>query len=424
MTKSGHDGVSESESNSVLVPTSNFRRWLLIGLLFVASFINYLDRATISIALPLISLDLHLGPEAKGVVLSAFFWSYAASQIPVGLCVDRLNLRWLYAALFAVWSLACGFTGFAGSLTVLILVRMVLGIGESIYFPGGTKIVSLLFPSAGRGLPSGLFDSGTRFGLAVGAPLIAALITHYGWRNMFALVGFTALLWIVPWLLAAPRNLKSPPRAVAAAGSAPRKRLHVNRNLVGLCLGFFCYDYYWYLYVTWIPDYLVTVRHLTLVRAGFYSALPYLVFGVLQSMGGWIADTLIRRGWNETRTRKTILGVAYLFAIALIPAERATTPQGALTFLVAGAFVGLANGNMITMLQCCAPHEEVGIWTGIVNFVGNIGGIFAPIVTGILIARTGSYLAPFTVAVAILLAGILAYCFVVGDLNSARDQNS
>ena len=121
---------------------SSVRRWSIVILLFTASLINYLDRATVSIALPLISKDLHLGPATEGVLLSAFFWSYALMQVPIGWCSDRLNLRWLYAGAFAVWSLAQGLTGLAGSLAALIAFRILLGVGESIYLPGGTKIVS------------------------------------------------------------------------------------------------------------------------------------------------------------------------------------------------------------------------------------------------------------------------------------------
>ncbi len=422
MSKPVQDSSVERAFGAGLLPISNSRRWLLVGLLFVASFINYLDRATISVALPLISVDLHLGPEIKGLVLSAFFWSYALMQIPIGWCADRWNLRWLYAGLFALWSLACGFTGFAGSLLVLILLRIVLGIGESVYLPGGTKIVSLLFPSTDRGLPSGLFDSGTRLGLAVGAPLIAALITWCGWRNMFALVGFTAVLWVIPWILAAPQNLQGAPSVRVDSDAPPQQRIHFNRNLLGICIGFFCYDYYWYLFVTWIPDYLVTVRHLTLVRAGFYAAMPYLVFGVCQPLGGWIADALIRRGWNETRTRKTMLGAAFLCGVMLIPAARVASPLGALACLIGGAFVGLANGNMFAILQSCAPPNEVGTWTGFENFAGNIGGVLAPVVTGFLIARTGAYLSSFALATGILLAGIFAYGFIVGELKPVVNE--
>jgi MFS family permease len=417
---------SDRASGYGLLPVSNSRRWMVVGLLFVASFINYLDRATISVALPLISIDLHLGPEIKGVVLSAFFWSYALMQVPVGWCADRWNLRWLYAGLFALWSLACGLTGIAGSLVVLILFRILLGIGESIYLPGGTKIVSLLFPSSDRGLPSGLFDSGTRLGLAVGAPVIALLIVAFGWRHMFALVGFTALLWIIPWLLVAPRNLQSAPSSAARTGPekgrpAPPRRFHLNRNLIGICLGFFCFDYYWYLFVTWLPDYLQTVRHLTLVRAGFYAALPYFIFGVGEPLGGWITDRLVRRGWNETRTRKIMLSASFLFGLLLIPAARAASPLRALAFLGGASLVGMATGNMFAIIQSCAPPNEVGTWTGIENFAGNIGGVLAPTVTGILIARTGTYMSAFTLAAVVLVVGILGYGFV-GDINPASDQ--
>jgi MFS transporter, ACS family, D-galactonate transporter len=395
----------------------NLQRWAVVALLFIASFINYLDRATISVALPLISLDLRIGPETKGVLLSSFFWSYALLQIPVGWCADRINLRWLYAGLFAIWSLACGFTGFAGSLAILILLRIILGVGESIYLPGGSKIVTLLFPSKDRAFPSGLFDSGTRLGLAVGAPLIAVLIKYYGWRNMFALVGFTAVLWILPWLLVAPRNLQGTRRENVEGGYFLARHIHFNRNLLGICLGFFCFDYYWYLLVTWLPDYLVTSRHLPLVRAGFYAALPYLVFGICQPAGGWISDALIRWGWSETHARKTMVTVAFLSGLLLVPAASAQTPLGALGFLVGGSLVGLSTGNMFAILQCCAPHDEVGIWTGFENFAGNIAGILAPIATGFLIQRTASYLPGFALAAGVLVAGIFAYWWVVGELN-------
>src|SRR5436190_4152422 len=134
------------------------RRWLVVALLFVASLINYFDRATVSFALPLIAKDFHLTASEKGTLLSAFFWSYALMQIPMGICADRVNLRWLYAGAFVLWSLAQGLTGFANTLVVLIVFRVLLGIGEAIYLPGGTRVVSLFFPLAERGLPCGLFD--------------------------------------------------------------------------------------------------------------------------------------------------------------------------------------------------------------------------------------------------------------------------
>jgi MFS transporter, ACS family, D-galactonate transporter len=403
-----------------IVPISNARRWVIVGLLFVASFINYLDRATLSIALPLISLDLHLGPETKGLVLSSFFWCYAAMQIPIGWCADRYNLRWLYAGLFAVWSLACGLTSLAGSLGVLILLRMMLGIGESIYLPAGTKTMSILFHPRERGLPTGLFDCGSRLGMAVGAPLVALLVVNYGWRRMFALVGFTSIFWLVPWLATTPRKLQSArikaPGQPSSHASEALLRIFSSRDLLGNCLGFFCFDYYWYLMVTWLPDYLVTVRHLTIMRAGMAASMPYFIFGVAQPIGGWIADRLIRYGWDETRTRKGIVTMGFLSGLLLIPAARAQTPSAAVALIMGASLVGLASGNLLVILQCCAPVAEVGTWTGILNGVGNVGGIIAPLATGILIKETGSYLPGFALAAFMLVAGVLAYQFVVGEL--------
>jgi ACS family D-galactonate transporter-like MFS transporter len=394
-------------------------RWPIVWLLFIASMINYLDRSSISMALPMISKDLGLGPESKGLLLSAFFWLYALMQIPVGWAADRVNLRWLYVGAFVLWSVGQGLTGFAASLTMLILFRMALGLGESIYLPGGTKIVSLLFSLKERGLPCGLFDFGTRMGLVMGGLVIPWLLVRLGWRTTFRVIGFTALLWVIPWLWATKGKLDQRPRPVTTTRNRKQQLLWLlsNRNLIGICLGFFCFDYYWYLFVTWLPDYLVTVRHLTILRAGFFSALPYFVFGASEPIGGWIADRLIIFGWNETRTRKGIVTIAFLTGLLLIPASRVQNANTAVLLLAGASLVGLATGNLLVILQCCAPPEDVGLWTGFENFAGNLAGVLAPLLTGILISRTGSYAPGFGLAVAVLLGGIFCYWFIVGDLS-------
>jgi MFS transporter, ACS family, D-galactonate transporter len=396
---------------------SNKRRWTIVALLFTASLINYLDRAAISFALPLISGEFHLGPEIKGVLLSSFFWSYALMQIPIGWCADRFNLRWLYAGAFALWSLAQGLTGLAGSFAVLIGLRILLGIGESIYLPGGTKIVSLLFPREDRGLPSGLFDFGTRTGLVLEGVLVPWLLVGYGWRRTFLLLGFAALFWIVPWFVVFPDRVHLNTTSVAVPISSPiRWTTFLNRNLLGICLGFFCFDYYWYVLVTWLPDYLVTARHLSIVRAGLYASLAFFTFGITEPIGGWIADSLVRRGWDETLTRKGIVTAAFLMGIFLIPAMQISNTCITVVLLLAACLVGLATGNLIAILQCCAPFERIGIWTGAENFAGNLAGIVAPLAVGMLIRRSGSYIPGFELASIILLAGLPVYWFLVGEL--------
>jgi MFS transporter, ACS family, D-galactonate transporter len=423
VTQSSEPALARPILTPKILPGSQSRRWWVIGLLFIASLINYFDRATISMALPFLSADLNLGPQEKGLLLSAFFWSYALMQIPVGWCADRLNLRWLYAGAFALWSIAQGLTGLADSLAMMITFRVLLGIGESIYLPGGSKIVSLLFGPKERGLPAGIFDFGTRTGLVLEGLIVPWCLLTFGWRRTFVVVGFSALLWLIPWLLIAPRHLQGSRGSQRTDRSRPATKSQLlshlrNRNLIGICLGFLCFDYYWYLLVTWLPDYLVTVRHLTIMKAGFFASLPFFVFGISEPIGGWIADRLVQRGWDETRTRKAVVTVAFLTGLLLIPAARADSARTAVLLIIGGSLVGLATGNLLVILQSCAPPDEIGLWTGIENFVGNLAGIAAPLANGFLISLTGSYSPGFAVAAMVLVAGLISYWFIVGELRA------
>ena len=239
----------------ILQGISNLRRWSLVVLMTLSAVINYLDRATISVALPRIAHDFALSPMAKGLVLSSFFWCYTLIQIPVGVLADRWNMRWLYAGAFAMWSMACGLTGFVGGVVTLVTMRVLLGIGESVLLPGNLKLVNILFEPRDRGLPTGMCTSGTRLGLALGAPLVAWLTVRYGWRLMFAIVGFSAFVWLLPWILVYPGRSSLP---VGGSGRPARKvrrgwGFTVDRNLVGCCLGYFSFGYYQYMLMSWLP---------------------------------------------------------------------------------------------------------------------------------------------------------------------------
>jgi ACS family D-galactonate transporter-like MFS transporter len=385
------------------------RRWTIVALLFAASLINYFDRQTLSYALPLLSTEFHLDSVWQGVLSSAFFWSYTAMQIPIGFIADRVNLRWLYAGAFALWSLAQGLTGFAGSVAVLIGCRMVLGLGESIYLVGGTKIVSLFFPLSQRGLPCGIFDAGTRTGLVLEGLTIGWLLQTFGWRVTFMIVGFAALVWLAPWFLATPREMRdTSPEAKPRMSWERVPELFGNRSFLGVLLGFFCFDYFWYLLLTWLPSYLVNVRHFTILKAGIYASLPFLIFGICQPFGGWLADHLIARGWDPGRTRKGIISIAFLSGLLIIPAAHATNAEMALLLIMGACVVGLSAANQLVLLQGCTPPNEVGLAVGIYNFVGNIAGVLAPIVTGFLIKLNGGSYTPAFVLAAVMLAGSVA----------------
>lgn len=431
---------SSNPAEDPILPLTNNHRWAIVGLLFTASMINYFDRATLSFALPLISAEFKLDAGVQGILLSAFSWTYAIMQLPAGICADKSNLRTLYAVAFAMWSVAQGLMGLAQGLTTLIIFRMLLGIGESIYLPGGTKIVSRLFKSSERGLPCGIFDFGTRTGLVLEGLLMPWMLEKFGWRKTFVIVGFTGLLWLIPWLMVLPKSLKS-----AVAGDDSGKTgffdlsslkgafvgynlqtlltatgaLARNRNLVGICIGYFCFDYYWFLLLSWLPSYLIKYRDMGMLKGGFSAALPFLVFGLCQPIGGWLADWMIRRGGDEMRVRKGIIAFAFLTGLCLIPITSVKSNNVALTLFLLGGLVGLSTANMLVILQACAPMDKVGTWVGVYNFIGNIAGILAPIVTGKMVKSFDSFTVPFVAASLLLLVGIAAFYLVMGKVDRA-----
>jgi MFS family permease len=398
---------------------SNSRRWTLVGLLYLAALINYLDRAALSVALPDIAKDFHLTPASEGLLLSAFFWSYALMQVPMGWLADRWNVRWLYAGSFALLSFSFGLTGLVQSLVMLILVRVLLGVGASVYMPGSTKIVSEMFAPEERGLASGAFDAGTNSGIVVGMLSVAFLVATFGWRHMFMMIGALALLWIIPWLLVYPPHLTSS-RSKAQGTKTSLKGITFNRNLIGAALGYFCSSYFGYMMMTWLPDYLVNVRHLPLLKAGAWASLPFIVWVGAELLGGWTADRLIRRGVSATRVRKGVIAVGFLMGLLLIPGLFAKNGTTAMVLISASSLAGFGAGNILAIFQTCAPPDQVGRWMGFGNFIANIGGVLSPLITGLVISATGSYLVGFSLAPVALLCGIGCFVFIVGKVQQPQ----
>jgi ACS family D-galactonate transporter-like MFS transporter len=391
-------------------------RWTLVALLGAATFINYLDRGSLAVALPIISRDLRMGPWEQGVALSAFFWTYTAMQIPIGRIVDRYSIKQVYAVMFAFWSLAAAATGLVNGLAALLVCRVLLGIGESIYLPGGMKVVSLHFRADESALPAGLFDLGAKLGLAVGTAIDVWLLVKFGWRSLFFRTGLVGLLWLVPWLWLYPGSTRSGPRA-----ARPRVNwgaLATNRALVGMSIGFFCWDYFWYFIISWLPSYLYSVRGVSLPKLAIFGSLPYLIFGAAEGFGGWAAGALLVRGADLSKVTKGLIAAGFTFGLLIIPAALVESPGASLAFLFAAALSWIACANMLAILKICAPDDEVALWTGVQNTAGNVGGVLAPVVTGIAIARTGSYVPAFLVVSAILIVGIAAYTLAVPRLTA------
>ena len=396
-------------------------RWTLVALISTASFINYLDRGSLAVALPTISRDLHLDPIQQGAALSAFFWTYTAMQIPMGRLLDRYDIKLLYAGCFALWSLAAGASGLATGLWSLIVARVLLGIGESVYLPGGLKVLSLHFRSDEMAWPAGLFDLGAKVGVAIGTAVDVWLLVRYGWRSLFFRTGLFGLLWLIPWLLWYPA-----PRAAARPARRPIdwRALSNNRALLGICLGFFCFDYFWYFLISWLPTYLNTVRHLSMPSVALFGGLPFLIFAAAEAIGAWTAGALIRRGAPLSIVTKAFIAAGFAIGLLLVPAALATTSRASVGFLLVASVAGIGIGSLISIPKICAHPDEVALWVGIMNCAGNIGGVIAPLVTGVVVQRTGSYVPAFLVVSVVLVVGIFAYTVVVPPLETRAPSES
>ena len=395
-------------------------RWTLVSLLGAATFINYLDRGSLAVALPIISRDLGLGPREQGLALSAFFWTYTAMQIPIGRIVDRYSIKYVYAAMFALWSLAAAATGLADGLAALVVCRVLLGIGESVYLPGGLKVVSLHFRSDESAWPAGLFDLGAKLGLAVGTAVDVWLMLKFGWRSLFFRTGLFGLMWLVPWLWAYPSDNRGDTRAPVPI---EWRALLTNRALLGMSLGFFCWDYFWYFLISWLPSYLYAVRGVELARLAFIGAAPFLIFAATEALGGWGAGRLVRRGSDLSTATKTFIVGGFAFGLLIIPAALVSSPALSIACLLGAAISGIACANMLAIPKIAAPSDQVALWTGVQNCAGNIGGILAPGITGIVIAQRGSYVPAFLVVSVVLIVGMVAYALVVPALRAA-DQHA
>lgn len=395
-------------------------RWTLVTLIATASFINYLDRGSLAVALPVISRDLHLDPIAQGAALSAFFWTYTAMQIPMGRIVDRYDIKVVYGVLFAMWSLAAAATGLATGLWTLIIARVFLGVGESVYLPGGLKVVSLHFNSEETAWPAGLFDLGTKLGLAFGTAIDVWLLVRFGWRSLFFRTGLLGLLWLIPWLMFYPSRRTLP-------GDGRRVDWHAiarNRALFAICVGFFCWDYFWYFLINWLPTYLNTVRHMSMPRIALFGGLPYLIFAGAEAIGGLTAGAMIRRGHSLSRVTKGFVAGGFAIGLLIIPAAIVDSTAASIGLLLAASFSGVGLGCLISFPKICAREGEVALWVGIMNAAGNLGGVIAPLVTGVVVQRTGSYVPAFLTVAAVLVVGIVAYTIMVPSLDLVRSDDS
>lgn len=393
---------------------SQARVWGVVCLLSLGFTIAYIDRTNLSIALasPSFRETFELSDTGRGLLNSAFFWSYALCQIPAGFLTDRYGVRVPYAVSFLIWSVVSGATAFAGSLWHLFAFRLLLGAGEAIITPASMRWITTHVPERNRGLAVGILFAGSKFGPAVGAWLSVWLIQHFGFRAMFAILGFGSLLFLIPWFGYVEDDDKPVRATKTSAGDFTA--IWKTPAIYGILIGTVAYNYFNYFNLTWLPAYFAEHWHLPLASMGLYTAFSFLGMGIVAISGGALADALIRRGWDAVRTRKafTIAGLA--IASTEIVGSMTSSREVALTFAILSmAGLGLTTANYWALTQTLMPGAAIGRISGVQNFASNLAGVVAPALTGWLIQTTGSYVAPMRAILIVLVIGIAAYVFLV-----------
>jgi ACS family D-galactonate transporter-like MFS transporter len=399
------------------------QRWAIVVLLALASIVAYIDRVNLSVAL--IDVDFKtffgLSNTDRGLANSAFFWSYAALQIPAGWLVDRYGSKRPIAMGFAVWSVLTAVTSLTTGFSMLFAIRMLLGVAEAVIHPASMRWIRFNFPEKQRGLAIGLFMSGSKFGPAIGAVLAAWLIESHGWRAMFFILGAGALLWLIPWLLYVKNDRatgsvdqSASAAAQAAAEHVPMRRLFASPVLWGTIIGTFCYMYFVYFCMTWMPAYFNEARHLSLKSSSLYTTFSFAGMAIVSILGGWAADRLIARGVDAVLVRKAFTITGFLLATTVLIGAMPVSLNVALFFSVLSlSGLGLATANYWALTQTLIPSGSIGRIVGIQNCAASLAGIVAPILTGWLVDVTGTFDAPIRAVSLFIAVGIAAYLFLV-----------
>jgi len=386
---------------------------VVLVLLAVSVFINYVDRGSLSIAAPLLKDELGISASQLGVLLSAFFWTYACMQLFSGWLVDRLNVNWVFAGGFFLWSAATAATGLIHTFSVLLFLRMLLGTGESVAYPSYSKIIALNFPEEHRGLANAVISAGLVLGPGFGMLLGGLLMARVGWRPSFLVLGLVSLIWLVPWFTWMPKSCAAIP---ADRAGAPRLAEFLRlRSAWGTCAGLFAGNYLSYFLITWLPFYLVRERHFSVDNMAKIGGIVYLLGGCFALLAGWLSDRWIVSGATPSRVRKTFTGGGLALAGIFVGLAVVGGPLYCVAALILGViFFGVYCSNVWAITQTLAGPQAAGRWTGFQNFVGNLAGVVAPATTGFVLDRTGHFYWAFAILTVLALTGAASWVFLVG----------
>lgn len=409
-------------------------RWGVATLLAAGIVVNYFDRVNLSVATSGLTSEFHLSSTQMGVILSSYLWTYALLQIPIGAMLDRIGIKWIMRVCIFIWSLACFMTALVSGWGLIVLSRVLLGIGEAPAFPASSKATSYWFPLRERGLATSTFDAAAKVSSALGLPTVALAVSYGGWRAGFWATGILSLVYgILYWVFyrnpSEARYLSEPEKQYIKEGGAQGEQapsgnplanlgyLLKQRKVWGLTLSFTAYNYAFNLFLTWLPGYLQKQLHASVLKSGLYLVIPWLVATITDLViGGFLVDRLIERGYDPTKVRRVLFTLGMLLGVAAIGAAFTTDVNIAVVwFTVSLAGLAFAAPIAWSIPSLIAPKGSVGTVGSIMNCLGNVAGIVAPIVAGI-IADNYNFSLNFIIIGVLLLLGIVCFFLLLGRI--------
>jgi MFS family permease len=381
-------------------------------LLSTVLLINYVDRGNLSTAAPLLQRELQLSNTQLGFLLSAFFYTYVIAMTPAGWLGERYGAQRILGAGVVIWAIATLLTGFAGGFISLLLLRLMLGVGESVAFPCTSKLVAIAVAPARIGRANGLMAFGYLLGPSIGTMVGGLLMSYVGWRPVFVLFGALSLLWLWPWSRMTVAEAQHDAPSVAA--SPTFAQILGQRGLWGASLGHFASNYNFYFILAWLPEYLVTVRGFSMQVMAGVAGGAYLINAISAFASGWAIDRWIRAGGSLSRIYKGLMAMSHVASIVAMIGMVLLPVNGCIACLFAYEVVlGLASPGVYAIPQIMAGPKAAGRWVGVQNTCGNLAGIFAPAITGILVDATGKFTGAFVLASLVNVLGVVGWVLIL-----------
>ena len=394
---------------------------ILLILLTVSIFINYVDRGNLSIAAPLLTQELSMNKTQLGALLSSFFWTYALVQLfgIAGWLTDRFPVGWVLAIGYFLWSAATAATGWIHGFTAFFIMRLILGAGESVAYPCYSKILASDFPQHHRGLANSIIDAGSKMGPALGTLLGGLLMARLGWRWFFIGLGIGSLVWLIPWIKYMPRDRAA--ESVARHKGPTLLELLRQRSAWGCFVAHFCGNYYWFFLLTWLPSYLVQERKYSMDGMAVVGSIAYVAIAIATIIAGWWSDRKIAHGRSATFARKMCVCGGLIGATVIVPVSIIRNETFSITLLLLACMsFGVYTSNNWAITQTLSGPLAAGRWTSIQNGVGNLSGIAAPWLTGFVVEETGAFYLAFVVAAVIALIGAFFWGVIVGPVETVK----